>query len=362
MLAVDCSILLACALGEIALRCAGYSRSYVNPIASFHENHPLVGWRGKPNFVGRFRRPEFDVLVAHDELGFRRHEHQQPREECRHKAIVLGDSFTWGWGVGQGQVFTDQMNLLMPGYWVENFGLTASGTVQQWAIFDAYVRERLRPGDTVVVAFFCNDFGDNINSSGGAQLCAQLKDGRVCLVPPRQPPREYWKNSLKRYSYLFNLAAYCWDLCVLSRNVPVPTDVSMLGDQAPAVIVTRHFLAEFRKACAEKQARFVVAYVPGQGELGESLGDAERCRQSEQVVRRAFFQCAESLGIETIDLLPSFLEAKQAGRFERLTFCRDAHWNAAGHTVAAEAIARYILERDGQQVGKMAVGSGTSRQ
>lgn len=362
MLVVDCSIVLACVLGEIGLRCAGYNRAYVNPIASFHENHPLVGWRGRPNFVGRFRRPEFDVLVAHDELGFRRHEHQQPPERCRHKVIVLGDSFTWGWGVDQGEVFTDQMNLLMPGYSVENFGLIASGTVQQFAMFEAYVRERLYPGDTVVVAFFSNDFGDSTNPNHGRQLHAELRDGRVCLVPPQPPTAERWKNKAKQYSYLFNLAAYCWDQCILPRDAPFPTDISMLGDQAPSVVVTRHFLDEFRRACAEKHARFVVAYIPGQGELGESLGDADRCRQSEEVVRRTFFQCAESLGIESIDLLPSFLEAKRAGRFERLTFRLDEHWNAAGHILAAEAIAQYILYRDSQDVGKIASGNSAKPQ
>ena len=34
--------------------------------------------------------------------------------------------------------------------------------------------------------------------------------------------------------------------------------------------------------------------------------------------------------------------AKRSGRFERMTFTHDFHWNAAGHTVAAETIASAI--------------------
>ena len=65
-LAVLLGILLAALLGEWALRLTGYSPLYFNALNSFHEPHPLVGYRGKPNFEGRFRKPDFDVVIAHD--------------------------------------------------------------------------------------------------------------------------------------------------------------------------------------------------------------------------------------------------------------------------------------------------------
>jgi hypothetical protein len=156
--AVGAGLLLALLAGEIALRVVGYDRSYFNPLHSFHEADPFLGHRGRPGFEGRFRRPEFDVTVAHDEHGFRRHEHARPRTPGDTAVLVFGDSFTWGWGVSQGEVFTDQMHARLPGHTVKNFGLNSSGTAQQFLIFERYGLDGLQPGDHVVVMFSNNDF------------------------------------------------------------------------------------------------------------------------------------------------------------------------------------------------------------
>ncbi len=46
------------------------------------------------------------------------------------------------------------------------------------------------------------------------------------------------------------------------------------------------------------------------------------------------------LAIKTVDLMTPMIAAKRTGRFDRMTFVHDFHWNAAGHTIAAEEIAR----------------------
>src|SRR5262245_23141014 len=149
IVAVLVGILLAGGSLEIALALGGYDRTYFNPLNSFHIGHPLVGYLGKPDFVGRFRRTDFDTVIAHDARGFRRQEHQKP--QCRHRVLTFGDSFTWGWGVSQGEVFTDQMNLMMPTDCVENFGLSGSGTVQELALFQEFGEKELSAGDTVLL-------------------------------------------------------------------------------------------------------------------------------------------------------------------------------------------------------------------
>lgn len=74
------ALFVAGAVAEVGLRVGGYDRAYFNPLQSFHEAHPLVGYRGKPGFVGRFRALEFDVVIAHDDRGFRRQEHRSVPE------------------------------------------------------------------------------------------------------------------------------------------------------------------------------------------------------------------------------------------------------------------------------------------
>jgi hypothetical protein len=353
------SAALACAIGEAALRLLGYSRSYINPIGSFHFRDAVTGCRGKPNFSGRFRRSDFDVLVVHDENGFRRGEEHPELPPPERDVYVLGDSFVWGFGVGQNDVLTDRMATLLPGRRVHNLGLIGAGTVEEYTLFQQYAHDRLRPGDVVVVAFYGNDFGDNVGRYTTNRLHAAVQDGEIRPVYPEPPPPfSQLKSGLKDASCLFNLLTYCLDRYRqsgtegkmpdrASRSGPLPEALRAAADDgSPEVAVTRFFLGEFQRACGEKKALLLVAYIPGQAELGEDEAGAteDLSPPEQQLFRQAFQRCTRALGIRTIDLLPPMLAAKRSGRFDRLTFRHDFHWAPSGHTVAAETIARSILE------------------
>jgi lysophospholipase L1-like esterase len=341
-LAVAFGLVVGALAGEAALRLAGYSPVYYNPLHSFHEAHPLVGYRGKPDFVGRFRRLDFDVTIAHRENGFRRHEYENRAPNARRRILVFGDSFTWGWGVGQGKVFTDLMNQLMPDYQVMNFGLNATGTVEQFTLFEAYGRELLRPGDTVVLMFNNNDFSDNLEGF----VRAEVKDGQVRRVGPKRHLPEALLQ-LKHISYFVNFVIYSADVLKetrkRSRAEKRAVKLLTMGEDTPEVVVAKHFLKEFESAVENKNGSFVVAYIPGQGELGESLSPSEEGNKNEQALRQTFFACAEAVGIPTIDLLPHFLEGRKSGRYDWFTFRHDAHWNENGHAVAAKVISDFIF-------------------
>lgn len=346
LVSVLCGIVGAVLLGELALRIGGFSPIYANPLNSFHEPHPLVGYRGKPNFSGRFRRAEFDVKIEHDENGFRKQERRHSKEKSKRQVLVFGDSFTWGWGVDQGRVFTDQMNTSMPDYHIMNFGLNASGTVQQFTIFEALAQNMVQPGDTVVLVFVGNDFTDNVNRF----LRAEVKDGRVRRVGPTRLLGTRGGFDLKYISYLYNYVVF--SAAVLKATIEekkakkkLRRSIDLHGKRNE-VIVAQHFLAEFRKLVEQKQANFLVVYVPQQGELHETAELDETEARNEATYRKAFQACAESLQLHTLDLLPYFLEAKKLRPAERFTFRRDKHWNDNGHALAAKVIAENILARD----------------
>jgi lysophospholipase L1-like esterase len=66
---------------------------------------------------------------------------------------------------------------------------------------------------------------------------------------------------------------------------------------------------------------------------------SDLCRAEEIAYRQALERIVHNLAIETLDLMGPMLAAKQNGRFERMTFLHDFHWNASGDTIAAEALA-----------------------
>jgi hypothetical protein len=225
-----------------------------------------------------------------------------------------------------------------------NFGLSASGTLQQNVLFETHGQPLLAAGDTVLLMFFGNDFNDNVNGS----LHAEVRDGQIRLVGPTKQLAA--KSVLKDRSYLINLIVYTVDRigAVIKRRHEAQWMAAWttLGDQSPEIIVAKHYLRAFRDACAEKQARLVVAYIPERGELNET-GDADEKRRAvEQAYRRAFFQSTQALGIQTIDLLPHLLAGKKANGQVRLTFFRDEHWNASGHALAARILSDFILNAD----------------
>ena len=88
--------------------------------------------------------------------------------------------------------------------------------------------------------------------------------------------------------------------------------------------VMQYFLHRFRQDCEAKEARFVVTHA------------------SDMRVR----ECARCAGVESFGLLPTFQAAIDCGRYERVSFPGDSHWNEDGHRVVGEALARFVSGRN----------------
>jgi lysophospholipase L1-like esterase len=324
-------------LCELLLRAAGYTPEFVNPLGAFHRGHPRLGYLGKPDLVARFHTTEFDVEIVHDDRGFRRQEHQNPRSATQPTVYVLGDSFTWGWGVAQGEVYTDRLSELLPRQRLDNLGVSGAGTAVQFEIFDLFAREDLAPGDVVVLRFSSNDFRDNVEGWAHGVVGP---DGSV-----RYAVSEMGKSGWdpRQRSCLFNLLAFEWNYRRSVREAAEQQrQVSHRAQLDPEMIaVTRHYLAAFRDAAAEADARFLLMRVPSPREFGEReadvVGDANA-----HVYRDALYEVAGELDIELLDLLPVFLEAQRERPESRLSFVDDAHWNPNGHELVARALAERL--------------------
>src|SRR4029078_5467465 len=97
---------------------------------------------------------------------------------------VLGDSFIWGRGVDQGRTVTERMQEILPNFRVRNLGISATGTLHQYLVFEKYVIPCLRQGDTVALGFCGNDFGDNVGRNHDGRLHARLENDEIHLVTP----------------------------------------------------------------------------------------------------------------------------------------------------------------------------------
>ena len=156
-----------------------------SPLSGSHQSDAYLGWSGKPNLRLRFRRPEFDALVEHDAEGWRQPKPPRPAVPTS-RILVLGDSFTWGWGVSQGQVFTDLLQAALPAtVAVYNRSVPGFGTAQEYLLLQRELAARVY--DAVVLMFYMNDLSDNISSQARSSALLRAGRRRPASAQPTRP-------------------------------------------------------------------------------------------------------------------------------------------------------------------------------
>lgn len=114
------------------------------------EYHPTFGYRFIPRLKARVDHEGGGYLVRVNGQGFRcDHEFSESRQPGSRRVLLFGDSYTAGDGVSNKKRYGDRLEQLVPGVEVYNFGLSGSGTDQQYLIFQEHVE--LYEHDLVVI-------------------------------------------------------------------------------------------------------------------------------------------------------------------------------------------------------------------
>jgi len=334
------STVFALVAAEVALRVVVPARSFVNPIKAFHQSDRELGWHGTPNLEARFHKVDFDVLVKHDELGFRKRESPvQPAADSPILA-VFGDSFTWGWGVDNGKVFTDVIqSRLGPGIDVRNFGVNAYGTVQEQLLLKKRLSEGLHPR-YVLLMVYNNDFYDNIDPDP-TKPSASVTGTEVTLQNypvPKAATSQF--IDLCNKSYLFSTIAFVANFHQARKHVTelrqatVEKGKSMA--QAPHLAMS-FALGQMKQVCEQNGASLFVAYVPAFKEL--KLDGPSEARRELQA------QCRDH-GLELVDLTPTFQKATM-DTTHSYYYLHDEHWTAEGQALAGTALSEFVRQKTG---------------
>jgi lysophospholipase L1-like esterase len=367
LLLAGVSIVLTLGAIEVAVRVAvrhadeSVSTQYTQP-------DPVRGWRHRPGAKGRFGQAQYAI----NSRGLRDVEHAPAPAPGDTRVLLLGDSFTEGFSVAleDGVARALERDLRRDGCPAEvvNGGTVGYSTDQEYLFYrDEGVSYAPR---VVVLLFYYNDILYNARGAvpGGVPKplftftggTARVKNYPLPPAPPETKERP-WRGSVALTFFRDRLrdgAPRVYDalarLRFWSRIRPgeVPIEMQVYEPAPPEAVVqawlqTEHLLGLLQREVGAHGAHLVVAYVPSKMEVSRADWELTRRRYriderrwDRRLVVRRLETAGQRLGVPVLDLTDA-LWAEQG----RAYFAQGGHWNARGHAVAAQEIARFLRER-----------------
>jgi len=323
-LALICiSILLTLALCEVVVRIFIPVRS-VGP--SFTIYDPVYVKSNKRSFTCIRIAPEFTIQFTTNSLGFRGPE---PEVFPYRPILFLGDSFTLGYGVNDGEEFPELIRkILVRNYGknqvpVINAGLYNNGN-GRWVKFLRNEGKRFNP--RMIVLQLCgNDFEDNVNE----RLFNLTSSGDLVELTVGPPSKVRMIKKLIEaiphlpYSRLVGLARQLPGVRDINRNSNLPNSENKMSSKSAAGYkeqLTFRLVTEVLRICEHEGWPVLMIFVPTK--KGQPL-----------------------VGLETILRRSSIPLIKVPSKNERpnLYYLVDGHWNASGHAFVADLIADELL-------------------
>jgi hypothetical protein len=348
------SLLFTFAVCEIGVRFLVDIRGRVPlPIRGIDVDKPI---RFQPGLETTYESSEFRYRVSFNSHGRRDVEWTAGQIADPGSVIFIGDSFVLGNGVEYESTIPTLLEerLAEAGAprQVMNFGMPAGAPPTYAMLLEDALHEGFASDTVLVGVFVGNDFYPGVPLDGALDL---REKPRKKAPGPRSHLLSFLKLRISQ-SPLFvgwalsasgALGITLYDTAGSHIFLRRQTDEQRaLFDERLAYLGSMHELAATRA----RTLRVVIFPNKIQVENGDELTGA--VFDAELPNRRILEFCAER-GISCLDLLPSLRSAYEAS-LEPLYFPIDRHLNEAGTAVAAEAIARFLLDAERESAARSA--------
>ena len=299
---------------------------------------PELGWVSAPNvFAADMYGPGMHLRT--NSRGFR-NDHEIAEDTSasgRRRAICSGDSFTYGYGVGNDQTWCARLGVIAPCLETVNLGQGGYGVDQ------AYLRYRRDAGrlphDLHLLAFITNDFArvgwDSFFGYGKPRL--KLAEGALTVtnVPaPRRPFYVKWLTAiaddvrdLRTFEMLDRARKKLWPGAIRQDRASDSAMPDEMGE------LLKKIFEETKRLAAQRASKLVLVYLPSPGEYSP---DKRSGAWSEFLQREA-----EALRIPLIDLLRQHRDLSPS---EAATLFSEQyrHLSVKGNDYVARAIYRSL--------------------
>lgn len=348
LLVVLVTTVFALIVGEVAVRALELQPlpppAFTGKGPVMESEDPVLRWEPRPdsNKKCTFRLrdgSERSEMARVNRHGARGKEHALERAPGVFRIVTLGDSFTFGTGVGDEGTWPAGLDRYLAGeragsataklapVEVWNYGVEGYGTAQEVRL----LRERILPRgvdpDLVLLAFFFNDVEDRTVE------VAPLTGWRKTLMSFCNENPKGFAKWLRERSMLAETIAYQISRKIQTSNWTRKV-TGMFEDGMPGWESVKSALREGRDLAREQGFEFVVALYPPLWREGEHLAS--------HIPYRTFEAFCASESIPCINLDP-VLDTLAVDRF--WIHPRNHHPDARCHDFVGQAIGRFLVER-----------------
>ncbi len=368
--------------------------SYANGVKLFHlmesergkfcQYDPALGWDGTPNASGDFEWIDCHSFVRQNQYGYRSSAYPFARSDKK-RVLVLGDSFVWGFGVDNEDMFPRLVEKeSSPSQEIISMGVSGYGTDQELLLYH-HKAHTWKPDTVWLAVNFLTDLYDisdavrygypkplfRVDDKNRLTLLnvpvakrpqpwsdpAQSISARVqhvwadrihrsalaCLALTALAQNPTWRETLEKNGLVLPLSAgYDWEKALYT----VPYDPSQEKQWA---LLTR-LTAELSKEVTANGGRLVLVLVPSIVQVYPQQWDSFIKRSLPGPGKRMEMRApterlkamGQKLGLNVIDLLPDLQEAGQNDA--HLYFPVNMHWTRAGHRVVANTLLKHLAE------------------
>ena len=335
---------IALAASEIALRMVkpdylAYAGKERNFFCKFDSE---LGWSPLPNITAQHRQNGFSTFVHQNQFGLRGSDaDSKKRINTNHRILVLGDSYVWGYGVNQEEIFSNPEIHKSPQE-ILNFGVSGYGTDQEYLF---YLRDGLGfDVDEVVLAFTpYNDVISNLVEKKYGYLKPYFKIVGDELILYQEHIHDLIGrnviNQIRFHSRLVNTLERSYRIYKDNKRFSSDNnDISIARKRVfkekklserdrDGIEITIKMIVALRELVEQRGASFSVVFIPYKPHI---VNQVER---NHPLVEHL----SSELDLYNIDYFePYFLFLKQEEEGEKLFNRFDSHFSASGHSLFAK--------------------------
>jgi hypothetical protein len=298
---------------------------------------PELGYFTNPHLEVSFDTEEFQTRIHTNSLGFRDDEESLDNPEV----LFVGDSFCFGWGVGQEETF-ESLFEEQTGLKSLNMGVSGYGTIQQYLLFQRYSGILDVTGKTAVFSLFYNDLGENKNPVELLFPTLVKKSRRVFFTTPLEEAYEEWQVPFQtERSRRFTAHSYVADLVVSTFLIQQynkrgeewhkthKPDTS-LGIRLSQYETFEYTMRKIKALARSKRIRLAFVYVPRVEVYSDPEYEDTWISDIESIL--------STLSLPLLDLTNPISREDY--------FALDGHWNASGHRKCADEIRAFLFGDD----------------